>query len=149
MSRLTDYFPGLRTSEFRVTSPQTPSYNCIAWAAGDSERWWWPDAFGLYYWPSGACRGEFLEAFEEAYALLGFETCGHDKFEEGFEKVALFADEYGRPTHAARQLANGRWTSKCGKLEDIEHELSAIFGDSYGQAVRYLRRPVGNDKRTF
>ena len=146
MSRLTDYFPGLATSGFRVTSPHTASYNCIAWAAGDAERWWWPDAFGLYYWPSCAPRHETLEAFEAAYASLGFEGCEFDAFEEGFEKVALFADEKGKPTHASRQLPNGKWTSKCGKLEDIEHELKAIAGDTYGQAVRYLRRSLCEDR---
>ena len=36
-------FPGLRNSAYRVTSPAARDYNCIAWAAGDATRWWWPD----------------------------------------------------------------------------------------------------------
>jgi hypothetical protein len=36
-------FPGLRTSSFRVTSPATRDYNCVAWAARDTAHWWRPD----------------------------------------------------------------------------------------------------------
>ena len=32
------------------------------------------------------------------------------QLEPGFEKIALYADNSGKPTHAARQLDNGRWT---------------------------------------
>jgi hypothetical protein len=60
--------------------------------------------------------------------------------ETGWEKVALFAHEDGTPTHAARQLASGRWTSKLGELEDIEHELEAVEGAAYGSVVVYLKR---------
>jgi hypothetical protein len=57
------------------------------------------------------------------------------------EKIAIFADATGSPTHAARQLTSGRWTSKLGEAEDIEHELRAIEGDIYGTVVAILKRP--------
>jgi hypothetical protein len=44
------------------------------------------------------------------------------------------------PTHAARQLPNGRWSSKLGKLEDIEHALDDICGSAYGSVVPVLKR---------
>ena len=140
MRDLARIFPRLTDQNHRVTSPATTSYNCIAWAARDSERWWWPDAFGLYYWPPNAPRSERLEAFERVYAEMGYGDCEDGALEDNFEKVALFADTLGRPTHAARQLLNGWWTSKCGKLEDMEHELIALTGESYGNVVRYMKR---------
>jgi hypothetical protein len=58
------------------------------------------------------------------------------------EKVALFADPAGIPTHAARQLASGQWTSKLGQAEDIEHELRALEGEIYGVVALILKRPL-------
>ena len=59
--------------------------------------------------------------------------------------MAVFADPTG-PTHAARQLADGRWSSKLGRREDIEHVLDALAGvdgDEYGQVVQVLKRATG------
>jgi hypothetical protein len=48
--------------------------------------------------------------------------------EPGFLKVALYGTGLTY-THAARQLADGKWTSKLGKGEDIEHDSSNnMFG---------------------
>ena len=123
-------FPGLRDSEYRATSPATRDYNCIAWAAGDTRRWWWPnhDADNdAVYWPPGVPKEETLEAFAAAFATLGHSPCSGEEIEAGFEKIALFAKGEA-PTHAARQLPSGRWTSKLGLREDIEHELHAVGG---------------------
>jgi hypothetical protein len=54
-----------------------------------------------------------------ALATLGYQLCEGDALEPAFERIALFADADGRPTHAARQLPSGLWTSKLGKAEDI------------------------------
>lgn len=62
--------------------------------------------------------------------------------EQGYEKVALYVDHDGKPTHAARQLPTGRWTSKLGKIEDIEHELEGIAGSVYGSVAKILKRPM-------
>jgi hypothetical protein len=35
-------FPRLTPGNHRVTSPATPAYNCVAWAAEDTEHWWQP-----------------------------------------------------------------------------------------------------------
>jgi hypothetical protein len=50
-------------------------------------------------------------------------------------------DAQGSPTHAARQLDNGRWTSKLGELEDIEHSLRDLEGAAYGTVVQVMKRP--------
>ncbi len=43
-----------------VTSPKDPSYNCIAFAAGDADRKWDPDMLPDpgYYWPPNALRDD-------------------------------------------------------------------------------------------
>lgn len=143
LSDLYNRFPGLRTTSFQITSLQDQYYNCIAWSFGDDLRWWWPDPLGQYYWPPEARREESLEAFVEAYRLVsGFEVCSSSESEPDHEKIAIFS-KGGKPTHAARQLQNGNWTSKLGELEDIEHQLGALERSSYGQIAIILRRPVG------
>jgi hypothetical protein len=133
------FFPALPESSHQKTSQKTSTYNCIAWAAGDDQRWWWPDWQGIAFWPATASREETLEAFIEAYGGIGYEICDSEEPLEGMEKVAIYT-LHGTPTHAARQLPNGKWTSKCGDLEDIEHELSALEGRYYGTVAAVLQR---------
>lgn len=137
-------FPRLTPGSYRIASPPTVEYNCVAWAAGDTRRWWWPDAMDLYFWPAGASREETIEAFIAVFTDLGFEPCDNADPEDGFQKIAIYANVQSIPTHAARQLPSGSWTSKIGGLEDIEHEtLNSLEGPLYGSAVRYLKRPYG------
>ncbi len=135
--------PG-RSKMFTVVSAATKEYNCIAWAAGESDRFWWPDSMGVGYWPEGIPRQESVGAFVEAYRTIGYEVCHDSQLESGFDKVAIYTDGTGKPTHAARLLREGRWTSKLGKSVDIEHDK--LLGDfppgcAYGQATIFLRRP--------
>jgi hypothetical protein len=134
-------FPKLIGSPYTVTSSATQDYNCIAWAAGDDQRWWWPDLAGVRYWPPGVPRLESLSAFQAAFATLGYSTCNDELLELGFENIAIFADGQG-PQHAARQLANGGWTSKLGEVDDIEHELRDLEGSDYGGVVAFMRRTI-------
>jgi hypothetical protein len=134
-------FPALNPENSRVTSPQTQAYNCFAWAAGDAERWWQPDSFGIYYWPPSAGSDVSIASVEAAYACLGYSPCKSGSLEPGVEKIAVYADATGRPTHATRQLKNGLWTSKCGAYEDIEHELLALSGKEYGNVELFMQRP--------
>ncbi len=137
-------FPGLQTTTFAVTSAATRDYNCVAWAAGDTTRWWWPDledGDDVAYWPEGIANEETVDAFITAFSALGYVPCAGEEKEAGFEKVAIFANG-AAPTHIARQLPTGRWTSKLGQREDIEHDLHAVEGDAYGMVVRVLKRPL-------
>jgi hypothetical protein len=44
-------------------------------------------------------------------------------------------------THAARQRQGGGWTSKLGKLQDIEHDtLDSLSGSDYGTIVQIMRK---------
>lgn len=134
--------PNLHSANYRITSKASPNYNCIAWAAGEESRWWWPDQQNLAYWPIDVPREETLEAFLQVYEIQGFEICENEELEPGYEKIALYALANNVPTHAARQLQNRKWTSKLGPQEDIEHILRDLEGPTYGSVVAILRRPL-------
>ena len=142
---LEDLFPGLRGSGYQITSRADRRYNCIAWAAGDSLGWWWPDAAGAEYWPASAPRDETVAAFQQMFESLGYIVTSSDGLEAGFDKIAIFALSSGAPTHASRQLANGRWTSKIGERDDIEHGLRDLEGMEYGVVALVMKRPSAND----
>jgi hypothetical protein len=97
------------------------------------------------FWPANVPREETLEAFVAAFSTLGYSVTEDPSREPGVEKVALYSDRIGTPTHAARQLPNGQWTSKLGKDIDIEHDGLADFPPDcpYGAAAVYLKRRVG------
>lgn len=95
---------------------------------------------GIGYWPEGLPREETLSAFVTAFEKLGYQVCDDGRLESGYEKVALYAKE-GKPTHAARQLQSGYWTSKLGRLEDIEHEdEEGVSGPVYGEPILFMKR---------
>ena len=132
-------FPRLTDANHRETSPPAIAYNCVAWSAGDAQRWWQPGAC----WPVEASADDVsIGALTRAFASLGYQPCEHSQLEPGFEKVALYASGMFY-THAARQLPNGLWTSKLGKAEDIEHDSpDDLAGGLYGEVVQIMRRPV-------
>lgn len=139
-------FPNLKQEKFEITSEATPGYNCIAWAANDTSKYWWPRGFQpyparYYYWPRNLPRVSTLDNFIQAFVLLGYERCGTSELQQGYEKVAIYVDTRSVPTHMARQLESGAWTSKLGDDEDIEHsELASVEGASYGRAHTFLKR---------
>lgn len=135
-------FPILRVENCRLTSPADDAYNCIAWAADDTERWWWPDPQEQAYWPTAVPRVVSVEAFESAFRTLGYADRTDATLEQGKQKIAIFVSAQGFPTHAARQLPDGWWASKLGPQIDIEHELSAIQGPAYGAVALILGRPT-------
>lgn len=126
-------FPALDQNAFEVTSEPTRVYNCIAWAVGDTENFWWPNS----HWPSK--RTESRQSFLKAFATKGFRPCNGCEYEPGFEKIALYMLD-GKPKHAARLLSEGKWTSKLGTAYDITHTLNCLNGDVYGEPVLFLRR---------
>ena len=134
-------FPELVGWDYAVTSENTYEYNCIAFAAGDESRWWWPSEDGHAYWPPGAPRECTMDAFIKAYEALGYVRCDDEAHDPSFDRIALYADTRGAPTHAALQVDGLYWKSKLGALHDIKHPLKALEGSSYGSVVAFLRRP--------
>lgn len=132
-------FPGLVGTDYHISSPATGKYNCIAWAAGETHRAWWPRP-GVY-WPSSAPRQVTIQAFVEAFRVHGFEVNSNSGLEKGLEKIVIYAKQE-EPTHAARQLPSGTWTSKLGTLVDIVHSLPAhVAGLEYGDPTCVMARP--------
>ena len=132
-------FPQLTAHNHRVTSPPSQDYNCIAWAAGDFARWWEPGV----YWPASTPPGDYgIGVLIIAFQARGYEPCADGELEVGFDKVALYGDATFY-THAARQLPDGKWTSKLGPAEDIEHDSpEAVAGGVYGEIAQFMRRPT-------
>ena len=138
---LESLFPRLAGTEYEITSPRTIEYNCVAWAADNCSKWWWPDPFGQYFWPSGVPREISVESFVWAFRREGYEPCGSLELEPEYDKVAILVSGSGQPTHMVRQLDNGAWTSKLGRLEDITHsDARDVEGTEYGKIVEVLRR---------
>ena len=129
-------FPNLKPEEYKISSPKDKRYNCIAFAVGDTEKWWDPDALGNYYWPSNIPREYTIRAFKELFQYMGYSECKNAKIESGFEKVALFIKS-GIPKHTAKQINSGRWVSKIGDHVDIEHPLESLNEGFYGN-VGYI-----------
>ena len=133
-------YPRLKREKYSTTSGETTQYNCIAWAAGDDSAWWDPSPGFYNYWPRAVPRAVTLDAISQLFEWLGYVICDDDSFESGYEKVILYAHN-GVPTHAARQLEDGTWTSKLGNNIDITHKFSdSLEGPSYGIVERIFKR---------
>ena len=143
-------FPFLTRDLYEKTSDETPDYdyNCAAYVVGDFNHWWQPpDPDGAdpkWYWPDGAPETGFVSSYVKAYELRGFELCGAER-EEGFERIALYANKDGLFTHVALQLSDGKWTSKLGNWEDIQHDnLEVLEGEypAFGFVIHFMRKPI-------
>ena len=132
-------FPKLTTSNSAKTSPIDENYNCIAWAAEDDTRWWWPNGG---YWPSSAPNVATDASFKIAYATLGYAISENGDYESGIQKIAVYLLN-DVPTHASRQLSPRLWTSKLGSGFDISHEFDALNGPFYGEPEFFMARSNG------
>ena len=133
-------FPNLTNEGFEIVDRPSERYNCIAYAVGDTMKWWWPD--GINYWPPWATETNRIDSLKEAFAGLGYEQCDHSDTEVGYQRVALF-EVNGEMKHAAVQMPNGRWRSKMGQGPVIEHRSpeSLSYG-IYGGPTAFMRRAL-------
>jgi hypothetical protein len=135
------YYPNLMEGKnFEFTSLRTDmpefysdgeSYNCVAWALGEIE---WLEMsrfikkFNLKP-PYNESAYGYAKVFEEYY---GFEFCDNGEFEAGYEKIVLYEKE-GSFQHIALLKENGKWTTKFGDFEDVEHNaIEDIAYEGYG-----------------
>src|SRR5262245_8951366 len=134
------WFPNLRQDDYQTTSPEDAAYNCIAWAARQTDAWWEPVHAPGYYWPDEAPWDDRVASLVCVFKLLGYEECASDAPEPGYDKVAIYSKGNGYE-HVARQLTGGTWTSKLGTYKDIEHaNLLNLTGDWYRSVVLVLRK---------
>ncbi len=121
---------------------------------GEKTTWWQPPIFvkpplkrgNTYFWPEGAPWDRTVDAYAAAFATRHYVRCPDGTLERGYEKIVIYGQRVGnapaRFQHAARQLRNGRWTSKLGNLKDITHHSPEnLTGDFYGEPMIYMRRP--------
>jgi hypothetical protein len=145
------FFPNL--VDYSVASPADATYNCIAFAAGDTTRKWDPGMVPNpgYYWPPAALResgNNDIEALRRAFAELGFETCDNGDVEEGYRKIALYAVNAESWQHAAIQSDAGEWLSKLGDSYDIRHKSPHCFvGSIYGNVICFMRKRINGTPR--
>src|ERR1051325_11173999 len=99
--QLESYFPKLSSGGYSIESPEDRKYNCVAFAIGNPTRnWqWMPQPTGGYYWPPDIEGDATIEAWTRVFRIHGDRQCENGDFETGVEKVALYIDEEGIPTH--------------------------------------------------
>ncbi|MGQ0637428.1 MAG: DUF7689 domain-containing protein [Planctomycetaceae bacterium] len=135
-------FPNATAENLQITSPSGSEYNCIAWALGDNTTWW-SSAPG-YFWPPRVPKPMTnVKNVVELFRREQFTKCDSPHLEDGFEKIALYSAN-GRFIHVARQLTDGRWTSKFGTHEDAEHDsLEVLLGGEFEEVVQVMKRARG------
>jgi hypothetical protein len=133
-------FPSLSQDGFDITSAEDVHYNCIAYASGDTKQWWWPVKRHGNFWPNDVPAEETLNAFQVLFEKQGYRRCRTHGLQRSYERVAIFTLG-GAPTHAARQLEDGHWSSKLGVHEDIMHALRGLEHSTYGTVAAVMRRP--------
>ena len=139
------YFPILKGGKgYRDTSEPTIAYNCLAWALGITWARYDPTPrCAGYVWFPGVPREWSITAIRRIFENHGYAECDSSELEDGYEKVAFYIDENGEPQHFARQLPNGKWTSKVGDLNDIEHDsLHSLINSIYGKPQIYMKRLI-------
>jgi hypothetical protein len=124
---------------------------------GDKERHWWPpgtlatarsnllkplgppDA-----WPVDLPPDNSLPNVQALLRRLGFVDCTDDKAIDPRTTVvvAIFLYDDRTPAHFAEQLANGKWLSKLGGGNDIEHRTTqSVEGGANGTLAHKMCRP--------
>lgn len=147
--RLIKIFPNLSNDiNFKITSKETPNYNCIAWACNYEDRWIQPPYINkpsldsVIWWPPNIPEGLEPECLKKVFEYIGYKECETSDFEEGFRKIAIyFNSEVNEWTHAARQKSNGKWTSKLGQYKDIQHGTpESIENENYGKIYCFMKK---------
>ena len=141
------WFPKLkRDKNFKVTSPATRRYNCVAWASGYDNKWEWPSIIPELkskddYWPEGVEDSTSIASFIDNFKSKGFEVTDNLSYDPTKYKVALFSLN-GDCTHACRLMADGVWTSKLGYYQDIQHSLKSLEGKYYGKIYCVMSKDI-------
>ena len=147
-ARLASICPGAAGKCERKSS-QTTRYNCLAWAVRDEDKPWYPRGDPKKSrWPADAPETLDIPSVVKALEMVGYEVCPAGDDDPEFERIVLFEDAEGFFAHAARQLPGGRWTSKLGAWEDVEHDdLACLEGGDYGKISRFLCKRVPVEQR--
>jgi hypothetical protein len=149
IQRLELEIPALKGGNgYRDTSEETIVYNCLSWALGITWTRYDPiPRCAGYYWFPGIPRKWDEPTLRTVFENHNFRVAQDYELEPGYEKVVFYIDETGIPRHFARQLPSGRWTSKIGDLNDIEHDtLDLIIVPQYGKPGLVMKRKIQEDE---
>lgn len=145
---LEQVFPGLAGGTYALTSPDDPAYNCVAWALGDITQFWYDVRVRGYYWPPGAASADTISGWIEVFSMHGYQLTSDASLEPDCEKIAIYVEADGAPTHVSQQKGSGVWTSKLGKGKDIEHpNPAALEGREYGRVAYIMKRFCRDGRR--
>jgi len=123
----------------RKTSEEDEKYNCIAWAFGHTNKIWWPAKAPRVHWPISYKGLTAMQAFQAWLTHDGWEGTLDATFDPKFKKIALYT-LYGEPTHAAKLIGDGTWSSKLGLFIDLSHTLADLVGPEYGSVFGIYRK---------
>ena len=144
-------FPKLaQDKNFKITSKASNDYNCIAWACKYDDRWIQPPYLGkpnldcVIWWPPEVREGTDICCLVSVFENQGYMICDTFEHEDGYVKVALYADvSKNQWTHAAREKRYGNWTSKLGPSVDIQHGTPyTIESDIYGKVYCVMKKKI-------
>lgn len=147
----------MRPNDFRLSSPREPECSCLSYVVGDKERHWWPPGplatrrSNLLIqlgppdvWPVDLPPDATLANVCALLSRLGFVDCEDAVAIDPKTTlvVAIFLDSGTAPAHFAQQLPNGKWLSKLGGGNDIEHRTThSVEGGANGTLAHKMCRP--------
>ena len=124
---------------FRLLSPFSYQYNCIAFAMGMLDRWVDSSNIPWHWWPPVE-KGTSVEHLKNAFRYFGFEECGmDDRIDDSYDKVAIYCVG-NQWTHAARIVSDGIYHSKFGESYDGCHSRGNVLHAQYGAVCLIMRR---------
>lgn len=141
------------TDDHKVTSDEDSSYNCVAFAAGDTALWWEPLQVPRpgFHWPKVALHeggNDDIAALKRCFAAIGYEECEGGEWEAGHRKVALYGFTVDDWQHAAVQQNSGEWKSKLGDGYDIEHKTpECVCGPRYGNVLCFMKCKIADERK--
>ncbi len=126
---------------FIFTSKQTWEYNCVMWSLNRDDEW-----RDFFYSDDGYVNpDQSINPYVAYFQENGFETCENSSLEVGALKICIFSKN-GIFSHVSRQLQDGRWASKMGNYEDIEHLTEFdVSGLGYGSPDIYMQKIMAYD----
>lgn len=138
VTRLQRHFPNLiHGQNFDFTSLKTDDYNCVAWATEIDDEWI------QFPYDEQNNYDDSIRKYITYFTDLGFTETNDSRPEENVLKIALYGDKENNFTHVARLRSNGKWASKLGDWEDIEHDtLEVLSGPGYGHPVKLMEKIV-------
>lgn len=137
---------GERDYDHSSVSDPTPRYNCLAWAAGDDQKRWWPIDLADWGWPPNLMMEEGLAAGPcVMYCPCGMKTITID--DEAYNILRRL--KQGKTDSFTRVIKRNYQTfDTCGELIDwIESQPAPKI---YRERLRNVKQSRGQrSKREF